>query len=254
MSTEERLSWARTASYSAVFAALVLAATMISLATPITKGYFNLGESMVYTAAIIGGPLVGFIAGSVGSSIADIVLGYAHYAPGTFIIKGLEGLIVGYLFARLSKIPAERWSKLLPFLALLLGLSFGVVSFSLYTTLYGGEVVISLWGREYSFTVPSWVWALLAVILALLFYLLGRKGVKLGAALVAMAAGGLEMVLGYFIYEATVIYSLGIGEMSSPLAAGAEIPINIGQALVGMSIAVVVVGTLWRAGASSLEE
>ncbi|MCE4620798.1 MAG: ECF transporter S component, partial [Desulfurococcales archaeon] len=80
--------WVRVTVYSAVFIALVFAATLIAVSTPVTNGYFNLGESMVYTAALLGGTLVGTIAGGIGSAMADLYLGYSHYAPGTLIIKG----------------------------------------------------------------------------------------------------------------------------------------------------------------------
>ena len=35
--------------------------------------------------------------------LADIFLGYTHYALGTLIIKGTEGLLVGLLAQKLSK-------------------------------------------------------------------------------------------------------------------------------------------------------
>ncbi|MCE4628268.1 MAG: ECF transporter S component [Desulfurococcales archaeon] len=244
--------WSRIASYSAVFSALVLAATLVSVATPVTRGYFNLGESMVYTAAILGGPLVGAIAGAIGSSLADIILGYGYYAPGTFIIKGLEGFIVGALFLRLSRVPRDRWARLLPWVSAGIGALFAGLSLVLYTGLLSGgwsvPTELSFWGKTVSFTVPWWVWPLLGLGVAIAVYVLGRRGPLLGAALVSMLVGGLWMVLGYFVYEATVIYSLGIGEMSSPLAAASEIPVNIGQAVVGASIASAIVGTVWRAG------
>ena len=246
-----RAAWSGLVAYSVVFAALVYAATLVSIATPVTKGYFNLGESMVYTAAVLGGPAVGAIAGAVGSAAADLTLGYAHYAPGTFVIKGLEGYIVGWLFGRFRRMPPERLRRMLPWMAALIGGLLAVVSAALYNGLYGGEVDLEVLGRTVSFTVPPLAWIVLAVAIAGLILWLGRGDPLLGAAVASMLVGGIEMVLGYFLYEATVIYSLGVAEeMSSPLAAAAEIPVNIGQAVVGASIAVVVVGAVWRARGS----
>lgn len=34
---------------------------------------------------------------------ADILLGYAQFAPGTLLIKGTEGIIVGFLYQKLQK-------------------------------------------------------------------------------------------------------------------------------------------------------
>jgi uncharacterized membrane protein len=65
-----------------VFTALVTAATMVlSVYFPLTRGYFNLGETMVYLSALVGGPFVGAFAGGVGSALADILLGYNAFAP-----------------------------------------------------------------------------------------------------------------------------------------------------------------------------
>jgi len=45
MKAEERARKARELSYTTTFIALVFAATLVSVETPITRGYFNLGET-----------------------------------------------------------------------------------------------------------------------------------------------------------------------------------------------------------------
>jgi len=88
---------------AAVFAALVCVATLtLVISIPATTGYFNLGETVIYTAALLFGPLVGGIAGGAGAAIADMI-GFAHFAPGTLIIKGFEGAIVGFLYTKIQK-------------------------------------------------------------------------------------------------------------------------------------------------------
>lgn len=83
--------------FMALFAALTTVAT-ISGKIPIPNGYFNLGEIMIYTAALTLGPVVGGVAGALGGAIADIFGGYMiPWAPITFVLKGLEGYIVGKL-------------------------------------------------------------------------------------------------------------------------------------------------------------
>lgn len=52
---------------------------------------------MIYIAAIAFGPSVGAFAGSVGSALADIAAAAPQFAPFTFVIKGIEGWIVGRL-------------------------------------------------------------------------------------------------------------------------------------------------------------
>ncbi|WP_297464815.1 ECF transporter S component [Thermococcus sp.] len=86
---------------SAIMAALVaVATTIIRIPTPATNGYINLGDTMVMFAAMVFGPVVGFFAGGVGSALGDIIGGYPGWAPITLVVKGLEGLVVGYLARR----------------------------------------------------------------------------------------------------------------------------------------------------------
>ena len=78
---------------SAVFAALVFAATAIAkFSIPATNGYVHFGDSIVLTAGFLLGPVYGVFAAATGSMLADILGGYASYALPTFIIKGLMAL------------------------------------------------------------------------------------------------------------------------------------------------------------------
>jgi uncharacterized membrane protein len=87
---------------ASIFAALVAAATLLFvIPIPATSGYFNLGETLIYVAALLFGPLVGAVAGA-GASIADALVA-AQYAPGTFTIKGIEGFLVGFLTKKLNQ-------------------------------------------------------------------------------------------------------------------------------------------------------
>lgn len=85
---------ARSVAFSAVFGAAVAVAT-IAIPINIGFGYFNLGEVLIYTAAFLFGPVVGALAGGVGAAAADIHLGYMVWAPITFVLKFLEGGVVG---------------------------------------------------------------------------------------------------------------------------------------------------------------
>lgn len=80
----------------AVLMALTTVMTMvIHIPTIGTNGYLNLGDMVVFLAALTLGSKGGFLVGGLGSGLADILLGYSHYAPITFIVKGLEGYIAG---------------------------------------------------------------------------------------------------------------------------------------------------------------
>ncbi|MHA2358698.1 MAG: ECF transporter S component [Candidatus Thorarchaeota archaeon] len=89
---------------------LALLAIMTALATimtlviqipyPGTSGYFNFGDTMVMLGGLLLGPVGGFFAGGVGSALADVISGWTFYAPITLVVKGLEGMAVGYLGSR----------------------------------------------------------------------------------------------------------------------------------------------------------
>ena len=75
---------------AALFAAMACVATMvIQIPIPATNGYINLGDGVVLLGAFVLGPVYGAAAGGLGSMLADLLLGYAAYAPGTLLIKGL---------------------------------------------------------------------------------------------------------------------------------------------------------------------
>lgn len=83
---------------AAIFAAVTFVVTRYTLIPiPATKGYFNLGEVAIYIAALAFGPAVGAIAGALGSALADIAAAAPQFALFTFVIKGVEGYLVGRL-------------------------------------------------------------------------------------------------------------------------------------------------------------
>jgi len=86
---------------SAVMSALVAVATfIIQIPIPATGGYLNFGDIMIFICALTFGPIVGGLAGGIGSFLSDVAGGYATFAPFTFAIKGIEGLIAGAISNR----------------------------------------------------------------------------------------------------------------------------------------------------------
>ncbi|ADQ15417.1 ECF transporter S component [Halanaerobium hydrogeniformans] len=84
----------RIISFLALFIAFTAVATYLHIPGP-SSSYFNLGEVAIYTIALTFGAKAGGIAGGVGSALMDLILGYSIWAPFTFVIKGLEGYVVG---------------------------------------------------------------------------------------------------------------------------------------------------------------
>ena len=88
---------------AAMMAAMICVATMIINIPSPMNGYVNLGDCMVLLGAYFLGPVFGGMAAGIGSMMADLLLGYVHYAPGTLIIKGLMAVVAALIFVRLRK-------------------------------------------------------------------------------------------------------------------------------------------------------
>ncbi len=83
---------------AAIFTALVTLVTMaFHIPVPATGGIINFGDTIIFTTALLLGRKIGFLAGGVGSALANLLLGLVIYAPFTLVIKGLEGLIAGHI-------------------------------------------------------------------------------------------------------------------------------------------------------------
>lgn len=80
----------------AIMSALVTVGTLIIRIPNPMGGYFNLGDVMIFVAALTFNPLIGGIAGGLGSAIADII-GFPLFAIPTLVIKGLEGLLASLI-------------------------------------------------------------------------------------------------------------------------------------------------------------
>lgn len=152
-----------------IMTALVFISTyLFQIPIPLTGGYFNLGDAIIYISAILFGPIIGGITGGVGAALADIVGGYVIYAPGTLIIKFCEGFIVGLIVFAIRMKKWVRWKE--------------------YITI-----------------------------------------------IIAVIIGGLEMVVGYWVYESYILPFLVIG---FTIVALAEVPVNLIQVLIGAIIAI----------------
>lgn len=108
----------RTLVAAALLTALCCVATMVIQVPSPMNGYVNLGDCIVLLSGWLLGPWWGFAAGGLGSALADLLSGYAHYIPGTLIIKGLMAVMAaviaghgtGHSLRRgLSAVVAEIW-------------------------------------------------------------------------------------------------------------------------------------------------
>ena len=126
---------------AAIFAALVAVATLtFVIPIPATSGYFNLGETLIYVAALLFGPLVGTIAGG-GAAIADMLVA-PQFAAGTFAIKAIEGFLVGYLTKKLNR--KIKSLTLCATIAIVIGGFEMVLGYFLYETIALGSTLALL--------------------------------------------------------------------------------------------------------------
>lgn len=86
---------------TAVFMALTCVATMV-VQIPIPLGYAHLGDSVILICAFFFGPVVGALAGGIGSAMADILTGFAVWAVPTLIIKTIMPIIACAIFGNMK--------------------------------------------------------------------------------------------------------------------------------------------------------
>ncbi|MBE6955112.1 MAG: ECF transporter S component [Ruminococcaceae bacterium] len=131
-----------------LFAALCCVMTMV-IQIPSPTGYVNLGDCMVLLGAVALGPVYGTAAGAVGSALADILLGWAAFAPGTFVIKGGSALIAALLFG-LIRHPNSKVGVLMQIVFFVLAELWMAVGYFVYESLilgYGMAAVESIPGN-----------------------------------------------------------------------------------------------------------
>lgn len=227
---------------TAVFTALVCVVTMIfSIYIPATEGFFNIGESMVFLSALLFGPFVGAFAGGVGSMLADLLLGYPYYAPATIIVKACEGAVVGALKKRNPKVSSRLHWKLF---TLILGVIAGFLLAWVGTAYYSGEAELTLGSSSFMFYVPAEFWLVLGVVITLFIAALGfLTDPEFGWTVFSVITGGFIMVLGYFLYQMFLIGPL----FNIEVVAIAEIPVNIGQMIIGATAALPIAKIVLRA-------
>lgn len=84
-----------------VMAAVVCVLTYFpKVPVPATGGYVHLGDLGATFAALAFGPWLSFLIAGGGMAVADLIGGYAIYAPGTLVIHGLQAVAVAYLGQR----------------------------------------------------------------------------------------------------------------------------------------------------------
>ena len=152
-----------------IFGAFTCVVTMvIAFPIPATNGFINIGDAIVMISGLMFGPIIGGIAGGIGSSLADLFLGYAIYAPATLVIKGLEGFLVGVIAN-----PKKNYKlNYRDFMAVIVGGFTMIVGYFLYEIMiYGVPSAL------YEFILNSIIQFGLGSVIALVFIFVARKNI-----------------------------------------------------------------------------
>jgi uncharacterized membrane protein len=62
-----------------------------------TGGFFTLADAVILFAAFTLGPVSAAISGALGAALIDLLSGYVQFAPTSFVVHGLEGLLAGLI-------------------------------------------------------------------------------------------------------------------------------------------------------------
>lgn len=92
----------RSLALGGVFCALTLLLTLLSVPLPSSLGYINAGDVGVFLCATVLPLPFAALAAAIGAALADVILGYAIYAPATLLIKGAAALAAALLLKRFS--------------------------------------------------------------------------------------------------------------------------------------------------------
>jgi hypothetical protein len=154
-------------------------------------------------------------------------------------VKGCEGTIVGFLSKKFRRTSKSDWRVFTAILGAIVGLLLALTG-SLYLS-GNAELYLGIPAPKIPTAiifVPAETWYFLGALVALLIIFMGFKiEPESGRAVFSMILGGLEMVAGYFLYEQLVL-----GKVNAIV----EIPVNIGQMIVGLVVAIPIVRIVLR--------
>ena len=94
--------------YKIVMTGLMMCLVMVTtwiVKVPIafTNGYVHLGDAAIFLSVLVLGKKHGVVAAGVGSALADVIGGYAYFAPWTLIVKALMALVMGIALEYMEK-------------------------------------------------------------------------------------------------------------------------------------------------------
>jgi uncharacterized membrane protein len=220
-------------------AAVTVATIAIIIPVPNTGGYIHAGDSMVFLSVLVLGWRYGAMAAGLGSALADIISGYAQWAPATLVIKTLMAVLMGLAIEKAMK--SKRNTTLVAmaiacvwlvfnFLTVLIVKQTASVDPSVFTsdTVGVGQVPALVSTMESQMMVVSLIIPLLLVAIAVYI----RKKHKIVSPIyhiLGITLAGFWMVFGYFVAGGVMYGNFAVSALS--------IPMNVIQFCVGFFLA-----------------
>ena len=94
---------------TAILAALICVATMIvQIPIPATGGYANLGDGIILISSFLLPVGCSITAAALGSALADLLLGYVAFIPGTLMIKSFMAFLSWLVMHSFHQIETDR--------------------------------------------------------------------------------------------------------------------------------------------------
>lgn len=255
----------RKLTYGGLMTALVFATTAIipQIPIPFTEGYIHTGDSMIFVTSILLGWKYGVFAGGVGSAMADLFLGYAHWALPTLIIKGIMGAIVGLMAQEVKDHKVKTYRNIIAYIIGIgwigLAIYFKATLHNISSNIGNSEVAnflvekLSLDGIQQLESLINSVQLslmfaiiIIPIFMVVLSIVLRKKDKELFSinSLMGMTLAGLWMVVGYYVAGGILK-----GNMIIPMF---SVPANIIQFIGGGVIAFPIILALKKAKVSTI--
>lgn len=148
---------------SALFMAITCVCTMF-IKIPTAAGYVHLGTMVVFLGVYVLGLKYGVLAGAVGTALADLLSGYAIWAPGSFAVVLLVTLVYAALINRSYK--KKEGIGRVPDAGEIAGIILAALIFVLGYFMYGGSLVYDSWPAALLVVIPNLLQVLVGIFLA----------------------------------------------------------------------------------------
>jgi len=87
---------------------IMIAILFFRIPVPFTQGIVHLGDGLIFLAVLMLGTKYAIAAAALGAATANVIAGFAFWAPWTFVIKGGMALIMGTFIDVMMKSQSEK--------------------------------------------------------------------------------------------------------------------------------------------------